>query len=66
MTGELAVGKKIMIQGNKTGVVDSKVSLMELDHTKVNSAKKGDRVAVKIKEKVRPNDKVFIVKKNPV
>ena len=52
----------IMFQGPTTGVVEQKISSMEKNHKKINKAKKGERIALKTKNKVRENDKVFLIK----
>lgn len=58
---KLKVGDKIHIKGHTTDF-EEKVSSMQIENKEVKEAKKGDHVGVKIKEKVRPNDKVFLVK----
>jgi len=35
---------------------------MQIERKDVKSAKKGDHIGIKVPEKVRPNDKVFLVK----
>jgi U32 family peptidase len=54
------VGDSLLIIGNKTGVKEEKVKSMEINHKKVKNAKKGQRVAVKFKNEVRENDKVYL------
>jgi hypothetical protein len=34
---------------------------MQIENKKVSEAKKGDHIGIKVDEKVRPNDKVFLV-----
>ena len=34
---------------------------MQIEKKEVNKAKKGDHVGIKVSEKVRPGDKVFLV-----
>jgi len=61
-SSQLKVGDKLMIQGPTTGVVESVVESMQINHRDVKHAEKGKSVAVKLTCKVRPNDKVFIMK----
>ena len=60
LTKTLKVGQKIHIKGNTT---DFEVDIKEIQIEKesVEKAKKGDHIGVKVPEKVRPNDKVFLV-----
>ncbi len=58
----IKIGDELLIIGNKTGVKQEKVKSMEINHKKVKSAKKGQRVAVKLKNIVRKNDKVYLFK----
>lgn len=61
LSSALRVGDKVHVKGNTTDfelVVDG----MQIERKDVKSAKKGDHVGIKVPEKVRPNDKVFLVK----
>ena len=60
LTDTLKVGDKIHIKGNTTDFEDT-VSSMQIDKKEIQKAKKGDHVGIKVSEKVRPNDKVFLV-----
>ena len=60
LTDALKVGETIRVVGGETDfeqVVDS----MEVDHKKVDKAKKGDGIGMKINQKVREGYKVFKV-----
>lgn len=60
LEGELKVGDTIRIVGGNrdfTQVVES----MEMEHQKVEKAKAGDRVGLKVIQKVREGDKVYKV-----
>lgn len=60
LTDSLKVGETIRVVGGETDfeqVVDS----MEVDHKKVDKAKKGEGVGMKINQKVREGYKVFKV-----
>ncbi|TKJ17670.1 hypothetical protein CEE44_04020 [Candidatus Woesearchaeota archaeon B3_Woes] len=54
------IGDHIMIQGNKTGVVEQSIKSMQKDHKRVNGIKKGF-VGVKLEMVVRENDRVFVI-----
>jgi putative protease len=57
----LSVGDKILIEGNTT-FLQSVVSSMQINHSEIKNAKQGDAVGIKVEERVRPNDKVFVLK----
>jgi len=57
------VGDDLLIIGNKTGIVDEKVSSIHQDDKEVKKAHKGCVVGISTKNRVRRNDKVYIVKK---
>lgn len=59
LSGKLKVGDKIHIKGHTTDF-EQKVDSMQIEREKVSQAKKGDHIGIKVKEKVRPNDKVFL------
>jgi putative protease len=63
-TKELKVGDVVWIIGNKTGSLREMIVSMEINHKKISSAKKGQSVAVKLKNIVRPNDKIYLIVKN--
>jgi len=57
-SGTLSVGDNIKIKGATTNI-EQKVESMEIDRNPVSSASAGQAVGVKVKERVRPHDKVF-------
>ncbi len=59
-SGSIKKGDNLLIIGNKTGVKEEKIKSMEINHKKVKRAKKGQRVAIKFKNKARENDKVYL------
>jgi translation elongation factor EF-1alpha len=61
ISGNLKVGDKIHIKGHTTDF-EQEVESMQIENKNVSKAKKGDHIGIKVKEKVRPNDKVFLVK----
>jgi len=60
LTGPLKKGDKIEIKG---GEVDfkQKISSMQIQHDKVEKAKKGDEIGIKVNHKVRKGYHVFKV-----
>jgi len=55
----LKVGDKVHVEGHSTNF-DQAVSEMQLDHANIEAGKKGQDIGLKISEKVREGDKVFI------
>lgn len=62
LVSELKVGDKIIIIGKITGIVHSTINSMEIKNKKINLAKKGDEIGIKI-QKIRTNDEVYLIKK---
>jgi putative protease len=60
LSGKLKIGDKIHIAGNTTDF-EQEVKSMQIENKKKSEAKKGDHIGIKVEEKVRPNDKVFLV-----
>lgn len=60
LTDELKVGNEIQIKGHTTDFTQ-KVESIQIENEKIESAKKGDKIGIKVSERVRPNDKVFLV-----
>lgn len=61
LSGDLSVGDKIHVKGHTTDF-EQKVSSMQIEGKSLQKVKKGEHVGIKVVEKVRPNDKVYIVK----
>lgn len=59
----LAQGDTIIFTGPTTGFVEVKVDSIHLDKCPVTKAEKKSLVGVKVPEKVRKNDRVFLLKK---
>ena len=57
-SGSLSVGDTIKVKGSTTDF-EQKVESMEIDRKPVTSAGAGQSVGVKVKDRVRPHDKVF-------
>jgi translation initiation factor IF-2 len=60
ITGTLKVGDKIHIKGHTTDI-EMDITSMQIDNKNVAEAKKGQSVGIKVPDKVRAGDKVFIV-----
>jgi putative protease len=60
LIGPLKVGDRIRIKGNTTDF-EQEVKSMQIERKKVEKAKKGDHIGIKVPDKVRPNDKVFLI-----
>ncbi|MFH1801763.1 MAG: translation elongation factor-like protein [archaeon] len=61
LSGKLKVGNKIHIKGHTTDF-EQEVEGIQVNKKDVNEAKKGEHIGIKVPEKVRPNDKVFLIK----
>jgi putative protease len=61
VTGEsLKVGDVLKYEGHTTDFTEG-VTSMQIDNQAVEEAKKGDLIGIKVKERVRENDKVYKV-----
>ena len=61
---EIEVGDKLLFTGNTTGAMYiENVEEIRYDLKPVNRAEKGQRISIAVPEKVRPNDKVFVILK---
>jgi U32 family peptidase len=58
--GVIRVGDLLRFKGHTTDFTDE-IKSMEIDNQTVAEAKVGDLVGIKVKERVRENDKVFKV-----
>ncbi len=61
LTAELALGDKIAVIGDRTGVETVNVSRMEIDNREVTKAAKGDLVGIMLPG-VHRNDQVYLIK----
>jgi translation elongation factor EF-1alpha len=61
LTAGLKLGDTIRIVGGDSDFTDV-ISSIQIQHEKVEKAKKGDEIGVKISEKARKDYKVFLVK----
>jgi len=60
LTGDIKLGDGIHIKGHTTDFTQ-KVESMQREHSSVNEASSGDEIGVKVKERVRPGDTVYLV-----
>jgi translation elongation factor EF-1alpha len=63
LSGNLKVGDKIHIKGHTTDL-EQDVDSIQIERKSVNEAKKGDHIGIKVINKIRPGDKVFLINKN--
>lgn len=59
---ELHKGDKILIIGPTTGVVEVTLNEIQVDYKVVETVHKGERFTIPVKEKIRPSDKLFVLK----
>lgn len=55
-----AEGSQIIIEGQTT-FLEQTIESMQINHKQIKKAKKGTKVGLKVNEKVRKNDKVFLI-----
>lgn len=60
LTGELKKGSKIHFKGATTDFTQEATS-MQVDHADIEVGKSGEEVGLKVKERVREADEVFLV-----
>ena len=60
LTASLKVGDRIHIQGHTTDL-DLVIESMQVDNANVSEAGAGQAVGVKVPDRVRPGDKVYVV-----
>lgn len=60
LTGDVRVGDKIHIKGAVTDFTQE-IESMQINHQDVNEGKAGDGIGIKLKDKVRENDLVYLV-----
>jgi translation initiation factor IF-2 len=59
-TGELRVGDTIRIVGHTTDFTQT-ITEMQVEHEAVTEAKAGDQVGIKVGDRARVHDRVFVV-----
>jgi putative protease len=58
--GTLKVGNKIKIKGATTDM-ELTINSMQINRENVEEAKEGDEIGIKVEDRVRPGDKVYLV-----
>jgi putative protease len=56
----LKVGNTISIEGTTTNF-EQEISSMQVDREDIQEGKKGQEIAIKVKDRVRENDSVFLL-----
>ena len=60
LDGKLKVGDRVRIQGSTTNF-EQEISEIQFEHKSISGGKKGQEVGVKVKEKVRDGDSVYLL-----
>ena len=60
LTGVLKKGDKIHVKGHTTDF-EQTVDSLQIEHSEVEKAKKGDDLGIKVNDRVRPGDKIYKV-----
>ena len=60
---DLHVGDKILITGVTTGALIQTADEIRFDLVSVQTATRGQHISIKVNEKVRPNDKLYLLVK---
>ncbi len=60
-SGKIELGDEILIIGKTTGILKQKVDSLYIDEKPVSSAKNKDIITIKVNERVRENDKLFVL-----
>jgi putative protease len=58
---DLHVGDKMLVTGETTGALIQAVEEIRFDLQPVDTATRGQRISIKTNEKVRPNDKLYVL-----
>jgi len=60
LIGTLSVGDRIRIRGATTDF-EMDITSMQIDHAAVETAGAGQGIGMKVPDRVRPNDQVFLI-----
>ena len=60
LDGKLKVGDKVRIEGGQSSF-EQEIAEIQLEHESIPEGKKGQEVGIKVNEKVREGNKVYIV-----
>ena len=58
--GEVKIGDRVHFKGHTTDF-EQEITSMQIEHKDIQSAKKGDEFGMKVEQKVREGDQVFLV-----
>lgn len=61
---ELSVGDRVLITGNSTGAVYCDVEEIRFDLMPVDKGLKGQHISIKVPRKIRPKDKLYIIRQD--
>ncbi|MCF6276511.1 MAG: U32 family peptidase [Candidatus Magasanikbacteria bacterium] len=61
-TKDVLEGEEVCITGPTTGILKEKVAGLRVEGEKFNKSKKGDIITFKVSERVRKNDKLFVIR----
>ena len=59
-SGELKAGDTVKFTGHTTDFEDT-IDSMEIDNKQIEKAVEGDYIGIKVSDRVRPGDEVFVV-----
>lgn len=62
-SGEIKVGDEISITGKTTAIFNYVISEMHVNDKPAEKASKGDEITFPLKERIRMNDKLYVIKK---
>lgn len=60
LKGSIKAGDRILIEGATTNL-EQAVTSMQIHHKNAEKAKKGDAIGLKVNDRVREGDKVYII-----
>lgn len=60
LSGKLKVGDEILFEGATTNLKQT-IESMQIEHEQVEEAKKGQAIGLKVEDRVKEGDQVFIV-----
>ena len=60
LLGKLKVGERIHIKGTTTDF-EQEVDSIQIERKPVKEAKKGDHIGIKVADRTRPGDKVYLI-----
>lgn len=61
-TGDISIGDELLITGPTTGAINVLIEELYVDGEPSKTAKKGDMITIKVPERVRSSDKLFVVR----